>query len=61
MNKYEKIGLLQRKFEKLDPNASLQTIYARMYGTLSARLTAKQVDEMLADHGIEIPEEKNVW
>jgi hypothetical protein len=60
MNKYEKIGLLQRKFEKLDPNASLQTIYARMYGTLSARITHKQVDEMLADHGIEIPEEKNV-
>jgi hypothetical protein len=60
MNKYEKIGLLQRKFEKLDPNASLQTIYARMYGTLSARITDKQVDEMLEDHGIEIPEEKNV-
>jgi hypothetical protein len=31
-----------------------------MYGTLTARITNEQVDEMLADHGIEIPEEKNV-
>lgn len=60
MNKYKKIELLQKKFEKLDPDASQYTIYARMYGTLSARLTNEQVDEMLADYGIEIPEEKNV-
>jgi hypothetical protein len=60
MNKYKKIDLLQKKFEKLDPTADQRTIYARMYGTLSARITDKQVDEMLADHGIEIPEEKNV-
>jgi hypothetical protein len=60
MNKYEKISLIQKKFEKLDPNASQQTIYARMYGTLSAHLTPAQVDEMLEIHGIEIPEEENV-
>jgi hypothetical protein len=60
MNKYEKINLLQKAFEKADPNASQQTIYARMYGTLSARITDKQIDEMLADWNIEIPEEKNV-
>jgi hypothetical protein len=60
MNKYEKINLLQKKFEKLDPTADQRTIYARMYGTLTARITNEQVDEMLADHGIEIPEEKNV-
>jgi hypothetical protein len=60
MNKYKKIDLLQKAFEKADPEASQYTIYARMYGTLSARLTNEQVDEMLADYGIEIPEEKNV-
>jgi hypothetical protein len=60
MNKYEKIDLVQKAFQKADPTASIQTIYARMYGTLSAHLTPAQVDEMLEIHGIEIPEEKNV-
>lgn len=60
MNKYKKIELLQKKFEKLDPDASQYIIYARMYGVLSAHLTPAQVDEMLEIHGIEIPEEENV-
>jgi hypothetical protein len=60
MNKYKKIALLQKAFEKADPTADQRTIYARMYGTLTARITNEQVDEMLADHHIEIPEDENV-
>jgi hypothetical protein len=60
MNKYKKIDLIQKAFEKADPNADQRIIYARMYGILSARITNEQVDEIIADWNIEIPEEKNV-
>lgn len=54
MNKYKKLKLVEQALLKSDPNASKHTIFARMYGILSAHITQEQVDEILEIRGIKI-------
>ena len=56
MNRFDKMNLLEATLRKEEPKANLATIYAKMYGILSAYITDEQIDRILEIKGIEIKE-----